>query len=93
MIKPVLDAGVSLATQRVIGYSRTKTYTKGKKNPKVITESVNIGIQAWELGIVLASIAVYDYVNGPGSVASTLRNPYSAGLYALPASGSLAGLP
>lgn len=95
--KAVTDLVGNLATQRVIGYSRTKTYTKGKKNPKVISESLNVGIQAWELGILLASVAVYDYVEGPGSLLATtvgaVRTPYSAGIYAIPSSGSLAGLP
>lgn len=61
----------TLATQRVIGYSWTKTYTKGKKHPKTISESGNIGIQAWELaalfagaGIGLASMGAYEYLTG-----------------------------
>lgn len=62
----IAKAAESLATQRVIGYSRTTVRTKGKKNPKTITENVNVGIQAWEIAALIASVGVYDIVNGPG---------------------------
>lgn len=63
-----LDIAQNMATQRVIGFKRSVTYRKGKKNPKVVQEEVNIGIQVWELGIILAGVALYEYVNGSGSV-------------------------
>ena len=59
-----LDVGTSLATQRVIGYTRSVTRTKGKKNPKVIQENLNVGIQAWELGILIAAAGAYYYLTG-----------------------------
>lgn len=59
-----LDVGTSLATQRVIGYTKSVTRTKGKKNPKVIQENVNVGIQAWELAILIASAGAYYYLTG-----------------------------
>lgn len=90
MIGKALDIGTDAAAQRVIGYS--KSVTKTRKN-KVTTESYNIGIQAWELGILLAAAAVYDYVNGPGTVAETIKHPVATMPFALPPPGSLAGLP
>lgn len=69
-----VDVAANMATQRVIGYSRSVTKTTGKKHPKVIQENLNIGIQAWELGVVLAGIAVYDYVEGGGSFFNIFQN-------------------
>ena len=60
----LLKSGENLATQRVMGYSRTVTRTKGKKNPKVITENLNVGIQAWEIGILVAAAGAYYYLTG-----------------------------
>ena len=54
----------TVATQRVIGYTKSVTRTKGKKNPKVIQENLNIGIQAWELGILIAAAGAYYYLTG-----------------------------
>ena len=59
-----LDVAHNLATQRVIGYTKSVTRTKGKKNPKVIQENLNIGIQAWELGILIAAAGAYYYLTG-----------------------------
>ena len=59
-----LDVAQNLATQRVIGYSRSVTRTRGKKNPKVITENLNVGIQAWEIGILVAAAGAYYYLTG-----------------------------
>ena len=91
MTNPVVQGVENLATQKVVGYSARKRTVSKKGTVK--EEIVSVGIQAWELGILLAAVAVYDYVEGPGSVASTIKHPYSAGLFALPASGSLGGLP
>ena len=75
MIPGVANKGIdvmqNMATQRVIGYSVSKTKYKKKS---VVQENLNIGIQAWELGIVLAGIAVYEYVNGPGSAGGNFAN-------------------
>ena len=58
----------TLATQRVIGYTKT-TVKKTKKG--TITKNENIGIQAWEIGALLAggafaigSIGAYEYLTG-----------------------------
>lgn len=59
-----LDVAQNLGTHRVIGYSRSVTRTKGKKNPKVIQENLNIGIQAWEIGILIAAAGAYYYLTG-----------------------------
>ena len=59
-----LDVAQNLGTQRVIGYSRSVTRTRGKKYPKVITENLNVGIQAWELGILVAAAGAYYYLTG-----------------------------
>lgn len=66
--KAGLEEIKTLATQRVIGY--TKTTTRRTKN-KVITKNENIGIQAWEIGAVLAggamaigSIGAYEWLTG-----------------------------
>ena len=76
MMASVAGKGLSVAenmgTQRVIGYSRTVTKTKGKKNPKVIQENLNVGVQAWEIGALLGGVALYEYVNGPGSLLNNL---------------------
>jgi len=63
-----------MATQRVIGYTKSVTTRKGKKNPKLVQENLNIGIQAWEIGILVASIAVFDYVEGAGAFGSNLQS-------------------
>lgn len=65
-----LDVGQNIATQKVIGYTRTVTRTKGKKNPKTITESMSVGIQAWEIAALIASVGIYDIINGPGGFES-----------------------
>ena len=64
-------AAYNLGTQRVIGFSKTKTYTKGKKNPKQITETSNVAIQAWEIaalgasvGIGMAGLGAYEFLSG-----------------------------
>lgn len=59
-----IDVASNMATQRVIGYTRTITRKKGKKNPKIIQENLNIGIQAWELGILIAAAGAYYYLTG-----------------------------
>ena len=58
----------TLATQRVIGY--TRTIRKAKKK-SVETKNVNLGIQAWEIGAILAgsafaigSVGAYEYLTG-----------------------------
>ena len=71
-----MSIGENLATQKVIGYSKSVTRKKGKKNPKFIQENVSVGIQAWEIGIILAGIAAYEYVNGAGSlIANFTKGP------------------
>jgi len=67
-----LSVAENMAAQRVIGYSRTVTRTKGKKNPKVIQENLNVGVQAWEIAALLGGVAIYEYVNGPGSLLNNL---------------------
>lgn len=64
MAAKALDIGTTLATQRVIGYTKSVTRTKGKKNPKVIQENLNIGVQAWEIGILVAAAGAYYYLTG-----------------------------
>lgn len=59
-----LQIAENFGTQRVIGFTRTVTRTKGKKNPKVIQENLNIGIQAWELGVLIAAAGAYYYLTG-----------------------------
>lgn len=79
MIESLIPAAKDTVSQKVIGYSKSKTYTRGKKNPKTISETVSIGIQAWEIGALLAAIALYEYVNGPGSFTQNLNptlNPF-----------------
>ena len=71
---PIVDLaniGAGMATQKVIGFSSTKTKIT-KKGSKI--DSLSVGIQAWELGIVLAGIAVFDYVEGGGSFFNFLQN-------------------
>lgn len=72
-----VDAAANMATQRVIGYSRSVTKTSGKKHPKVIQENLNIGIQAWELGILIAAAGAYYYLTGDkiSSVALNIMPP------------------
>ena len=88
-----LSVAENMATQRVIGYSRTVTRTKGKKNPKVIQENLNVAVQVWEIGVILAGIAVYEYVNGSGSLfnnATQVMGGYSQNgipIITLPAGG------
>lgn len=59
-----IEVASNMATQRVIGYSRSVTRTKGKKNPKIIQENLSIGIQAWELGILIAAAGAYYFLTG-----------------------------
>ena len=59
-----IEVASNMATQRVIGYSRSVTRTKGKKNPKIIQENLSIGIQAWEIGILVAAAGAYYYLTG-----------------------------
>lgn len=64
MTTPIVDLaniGSSMATQKVIGFSSSKTKTT-KKGTK--TESLNVGIQAWELGILVAAAGAYYYLTG-----------------------------
>ena len=88
-----LSVAENMAAQRVIGYSRTVTRTKGKKNPKVIQENLNVAVQVWEIGVILAGIAVYEYVNGSGSLfnnATQVMGGYSQNgipIITLPAGG------
>ena len=69
-----LETIQGMATQRVIGYTKSVTTRKGKKNPKLVQENLNIGIQAWEIGILVASIAVFDYVEGSGAFGQNLQS-------------------
>ena len=69
-----LETIQGMATQRVIGYTKSVTTRKGKKNPKLVQENLNIGIQAWEIGILVASIAVFDYVEGSGAFGQSLQS-------------------
>jgi hypothetical protein len=71
-----IDVAENLATQRVIGYTKSVTYRKGKKNPKLIQENINIGVQAWEIGLILAGVAAYEYVNGAGSLMPNLGDAF-----------------
>lgn len=68
----MLNGIESVATQRVIGFTRSVTKTRGKKNPKVTTESVNVGVQLWEVGAVVAAVGIYDIANGPGRFMSSV---------------------
>ncbi len=67
----LLKGAGQLATQRVIGWSKSKSYVKGKRNPKVITEQTNVAIQAWEIGALAAGFSLligaagaYEYLTG-----------------------------
>lgn len=60
-----IDVAQNMATQRVIGYSISKTKYKKKS---VVQENLNIGVQAWEIGVILVGIAAYEYVNGGSSL-------------------------
>ena len=64
MAGKALQVAENFGTQRVIGYTKSVTRTKGKKNPKVIQENLNVGIQAWELGILIAAAGAYYYLTG-----------------------------
>jgi hypothetical protein len=79
MIPGIASKGVdvmqNLATQRVIGYSISKTKYKKKS---VVQENLNIGVQAWEIGALLGGVALYEYVNGPGSLLNNLFPSSSA---------------
>lgn len=59
-----IEIASNMATQRVIGYSRSVTRTKGKKNPKIIQENLSVGIQAWELAVIVAAAGAYYYLTG-----------------------------
>ncbi len=64
MTLPVVDLaniGVGMATQKVIGFSSSKTKVT-KKGSK--TDSLSVGIQAWELGILVAAAGAYYYLTG-----------------------------
>lgn len=69
-----LDIAGQMATQRVIGYSKTKTRIN-KKGSTVTNE--NVAISAWEIlfgaALLLGGIAAYDFVEGPGSLGNTLQ--------------------
>ena len=65
------DVMQNLATQRVIGYSISKTKYKKKS---VVQENLNIGVQAWEIGVILVGVAAYEYINGPGSASGNFAN-------------------
>ena len=69
----LLKSGENIATQRVVGYSKSVTRTKGKKNPKVIQENLNIGIQAWEIAALIAAAGAYFYFTG-NSVSNAALN-------------------
>lgn len=94
-----LDIASNMATQRVIGYTKSVSRKTGKKNPKIIQENLNVGIQAWELGILVAAAGAYYYLTGDHiqdaiiNVANTVNpgNPANGlgGITTLP----LAGLP
>jgi hypothetical protein len=69
---PAVGAFVShLATSRAIGWHQ-ETVKLSKK--KQVTTSTSIEVQAWELGIILAGIAAYDYVEGGGSLFNFFQN-------------------
>ena len=94
-----LDVAHNLATQRVIGYTKSVTRTKGKKNPKVIQENLNIGIQAWEIGVLVAAAGAYYYLTG-GHIQDAVINVANTVNPGNPANGlgaittfPLAGLP
>jgi len=53
--------GSNLATQKVIGFSSTKTKVT-KKGSR--TDSISVGIQAWELAIMVAAAGAYYYLTG-----------------------------
>ena len=64
MASPVVDLaniGSNMAMQKVIGISgsKTKVTKKGSKN-----ESWSIGIQAWEIAIMVAAAGAYYYLTG-----------------------------
>ena len=63
-VKEAGQVATTLATSRVIGYTKSTTYKKGKKNPKIIQENLNIGIQAWEVGFLIAAAGAYEYLTG-----------------------------
>lgn len=55
----------NLAQSKVIGWTKTKVKHKKKSDE---TETMSVGIQAWELGALLIAVAAYEFVNGPGSL-------------------------
>ena len=69
MPSPV-DLGQFL-NQKVIGFSTTKTKIS-KRSTK--TESLSVGVQAWELAALIAAAGIYDIANGPGGFASWIDN-------------------
>jgi hypothetical protein len=73
------DIVQGMATQRVIGYTKSISYKKGKKT---IQENLNVGIQAWELGAVLLGLGAYAYLTGD----QTLTAGNLAGLVPAPPS-------
>ena len=72
MIKTIGENVQSVAAQRVIGFTRSVSYQKGKR--KFVQESVNVGVQAWEIGAIIAAAGIYDLANGPGGFASWVDN-------------------
>lgn len=67
MSSPV-DLG-QFVNQKVIGFSTTKTKIS-KRSTK--TESLSVGVQAWEIAALIAAAGIYDFANGPNTVVSWL---------------------
>ena len=59
-----LNQVTNLAQSKVIGWTKTKVKHKKKSDE---TETMSVGIQAWEIGALLIAVAAYEFVNGPGS--------------------------
>lgn len=76
-----MQGAYNLATQQVIGYSKSKTTTTKKS---VKTESTNIGIQAWEIGGILAGLGIleaadgaYEFLTGDSGVMKSIKSSIS----------------
>lgn len=81
LAEPALRAGVELARQRVIGWERVETYTKGRKRPHVVTERSAFELQAWELAAIgLVGVAAYVVYGGIPSLGIPGGSPVTRSL-------------
>ena len=55
------SAVLDLSTQKVIGWTRSKIKHNKKSD---VTSSISVGVQAWEIGILVAAAGAYYYLTG-----------------------------